>query len=72
MTGNTDYDPQDLVDIGDVTRMIDYLFVSMEPLYCPEEGNVDGSEGGVVDMGDLTALISYLFIPPHTPLAPCQ
>ncbi|HUV31740.1 MAG TPA: M14 family zinc carboxypeptidase [Acidobacteriota bacterium] len=71
MSGNVDCDPDDIVDIGDLTRLIDYLFISEEPLCCPDEANCDGDFAGVVDIGDLTRLISYLFIS-GDPLYFCQ
>lgn len=51
-----------VVDISDLTRMIDYLFISNIPLVWESRGNVNASIDGVVDIGDLTALIGYLFI----------
>jgi hypothetical protein len=57
-------------DIGDLTRLIDYLYGSADPIFCVEEANVDGDAAGGVDIGDLTALIRYLYID-ETPLAPC-
>jgi hypothetical protein len=73
MTGNVDGDVQELVDIGDLTAMITYLYVppNVEPP-CLEEGNVDGDPEGLIDVGDLTALISYLYIPPNPEPAACQ
>jgi len=70
-TGNVDGDSGDTVDLGDLTALIDYLFISFAEPPCFEETNVDGSAGGVVDLGDLTALIDYLFIS-FTPPAECQ
>ena len=52
------------LSLGDLTRMIDYLFISFTPPDCWEEANIDGSqpEGpGSVSLGDLTVLIAYLF-----------
>ncbi|HUV29468.1 MAG TPA: SBBP repeat-containing protein [Acidobacteriota bacterium] len=69
-TGNVDGDPGEIVDIGDLTRLIGYLFISQDPLGCPGEANIDGDEAGVVDIGDLTKLIDYLFIS-NTPPAVC-
>ncbi|UCC43242.1 MAG: VCBS repeat-containing protein [Candidatus Zixiibacteriota bacterium] len=60
MAGNIDYDPDDIVDIGDLTALIDYLFISFEEPACMKEANVDGTDP--VDIGDLTALIDFLFI----------
>jgi hypothetical protein len=71
LTGNVDNDPGDGVDLGDLTALIDFLFISFTPPVCMEEANVDGDPGGGVDLGDLTALIDFLFIS-FTPPAPCQ
>ena len=71
--GNVDGSPDGEVSLGDLTRMIDYLFVSFEPLDCWEEGNVDESqpEGeGSVTLGDLTRLIDHLFVS-FDSLPPC-
>ena len=60
--GNVDGSTDDLVTMGDLTVLIDHLFISLEPLDCPDEGNVDMSVDGLVTMGDLTVLIDHLFI----------
>jgi hypothetical protein len=70
LTGNVDNDPAELIDLGDLTALIDYLFISFTPPACMEEANVDGDPGGFIDLGDLTALIDYLFIS-FTPPAAC-
>jgi hypothetical protein len=61
VTGNVDCDPHELIDISDLTRLIDYLYVSRAPICCFSEGNVDGDPYGNVDVADLTALIQILF-----------
>jgi hypothetical protein len=71
-SGNIDADASELIDIGDLTRLIDFLYISTDLLACPKAGNVDGDLQGLVDIGDLTGLISYLYIPPNTPPAGCQ
>ncbi|HUV31536.1 MAG TPA: hypothetical protein VMY05_10660 [Acidobacteriota bacterium] len=71
LTGNVDQDAEDLTDIGDVTALIDFLFLSKSPLSCPGEANIDGDPEGLIDIGDLTALIIYLFLEPMPP-APCR
>lgn len=67
--GNINCDPFHLVDISDLTRFIDYGYISFEPLCCYEGANMDG-EGGI-DISDLTVLIDYLYIsftpPPQCP-----
>ena len=70
LTGNMDCDSGDRVDLGDLTALIDYLFISFSPLCCPDAANVDGDPEELVDLGDLTALIDYLFIS-FTPPAEC-
>jgi len=70
LTGNIDGDPEETVDLGDLTKLIDYLFISFTEPECIEEANVDGDPEGLVDLGDLTALIDYLFIS-FTPPAEC-
>jgi len=68
MRGNVDCSPDDFVTMGDLTVLIDNLFITLTPLCCEEEGEVDGEE--LITMGDLTRMIDYLFIT-LTPLPPC-
>ncbi|UCC45300.1 MAG: DUF362 domain-containing protein [Candidatus Zixiibacteriota bacterium] len=68
LRGNVDADEGDIVDIGDLTALIDYLFISFEEPACMREANVDGIEP--VDIGDLTRLIDFLFIS-FTPPTAC-
>lgn len=60
--GNVTADAGEVVDIADLTLLIDHLFINFPPLDCPAEGNVDGDPQGAVDIADLTALIDHLFI----------
>jgi hypothetical protein len=60
--GNVDNDPSQTIDIGDLTLLIDYLFITFEPPLCLLEANVDGNPDEIIDIGDLAALIDYLFI----------
>ena len=69
-TGNVNGDPGDVVDIADLTALIDHLFINFTPIACPAEANINGDPGGIVDIADLTALIDHLFIN-FTPTAPC-
>jgi|GEM_PF-3594447 len=68
-TGNVDCSEVEEPDISDITRLIDYLYLSHLPLCCPEEADCDGS-GGEPDISDITAVISHLYIA-HEPLAEC-
>jgi len=65
--GNMDSDPTPPVDMGDLTILIDMLFLSLTPIGCLAEADVDLSGAGTpvnidVDMGDLTVLIDHLFL----------
>ncbi len=61
-TGNIDQDPAKGVDISDITKLIDFLFISLDPLPCMETANTDGDPLGGVDISDITRLIDFLFI----------
>jgi len=60
LRGNVDCSGDDIVDISDLTALIDNLFISLAPLCCEAEANTDGA--GPVDISDLTVLIDNLFI----------
>jgi hypothetical protein len=68
--GNVDGSADNLVTMGDLTVLIDHLFITLTPLNCWVEGNVDLSSDYLVTMGDLTILIDHLFIS-LTPLPAC-
>ena len=70
--GNVDNDPLDGVSLGDLTALIDVLFISLNAPACWDEANIDGSPDGEnsVSLGDLTALIDILFISLNDP-PPC-
>jgi choice-of-anchor B domain-containing protein len=69
--GNVDDSPGDVVDIGDLTALIDYLYISRVVPSCFPEANIDGSIDGIVDIGDLTALVSYLYLQSGFALPAC-
>jgi hypothetical protein len=69
-SGNVDCDPDDIVDISDITALIDYLYISFAPLCCHGEANIDGDPGRNVDIADLSAIIDFLYLS-YTPPAPC-
>jgi len=56
-------------DISDITRLIDFLYLSHNPLCCEEEADANGS-GGEPDISDITKLIDHLYLT-HSELAPC-
>ena len=70
--GNADCDPEEKIDIGDLTTLIRYLFIERESAcICLTEANIDGDPDGVVDIFDLTLLIGVLFTSdPYLPPCP--
>jgi hypothetical protein len=71
--GNVDGSVDEEPSLGDLTVLIDHLFISFEDLPCWQEANVDESipEGpSSVSLGDLTVLIDHLFISFAT-MPPC-
>jgi hypothetical protein len=59
LSGNVDSDPAQIVDISDLSVLVEYLFGGAAVLACSEEADIDQS--GAVDISDLTALVTYLF-----------
>ncbi|UCC45388.1 MAG: M20/M25/M40 family metallo-hydrolase [Candidatus Zixiibacteriota bacterium] len=55
-----DVNSDGIVDISDLTRLIDYLFISYIPLSDPAEGDVNND--CTIDIADLTLVIAYLFM----------
>jgi hypothetical protein len=53
-------------DIGDLTRLIGYLYIEPGPLVDPTRANLDGAAG--IDIGDLTFLIGHLYLGADPPL----
>jgi|GEM_PF-7112616 len=64
-----DCSESEVPDIADITRIIDYLYLSHLELCCLEEADVDGS-GGEPDISDITCLIDHLY-QTHEPLPDC-
>jgi len=67
--GNTNCSEVEEPDISDITRLIDYLYLSHDELCCLEEADANAS-GGEPDISDITRLIDYLYLS-HDALAPC-
>jgi hypothetical protein len=62
LCGNVDGSYDGSIDIADLSRLIDYMYINFTPLVCPFAGNVDGSLDGNVDISDLSYLINFLFL----------
>lgn len=70
-TGNTDCDPLGKRSLSDVTRLIDFVYLSKQPLCCPSSGNVDGDPEGKCKLSDIMRLIDHVYLSKQE-TAPCQ
>jgi hypothetical protein len=70
LCGNVDGSFDGNIDISDLSRLIDFLYISLSPLACMRAANVDGSPDGSVDISDLSALIAYLYLSGPAPNCP--
>ena len=66
--GDVDCDGNPESSLGDLTALIDHLFISLDPVCCKTEAEIDGTPG--ISLGDLTALIDHLFVT-LSPLRDC-
>lgn len=62
LTGNTDCDELGRRNLADITKLIDYVYISKEELCCEGNGNVDGDEFGKINLADITRLIDHVYI----------
>jgi len=69
--GNVDCSPDNQVDISDLTSLIEYLYISTDPMcICLAEANIDADPLNNIDISDLTRLTDYLYIS-GLPISPC-
>jgi len=73
--GNVDCSAGDEPTVGDIVRLVDFLFISGEPLCCVAEADVNGSGGAAptaddITLGDVSLLINYLFVGGNLPGCP--
>ena len=59
--GNVDGDPDDQINVSDLTRLVAFLFAGDDILACPAEANITGDPVGDITIVDLTTLVAYLF-----------
>lgn len=59
MRGNANWDPQDQVNITDITYLVNYMFQGGPAPICMEEADANGD--GSVNITDVTYLINYAF-----------
>ena len=68
--GNVNLDPGELVTIGDISFLIDHLFITGARVPCETEADINQSgglhpvqgPGGDLTIGDISILIDHLFI----------
>ncbi len=65
--GNVDGDPEDKINIADLTYLADFLFSGGSPPPSTEEADVDAS--GSINVADVTYLVDYLFSEGPAPVA---
>lgn len=70
-TGNVNCSVDGNRNLSDITRMIDYVYISKAPLCCPENGNTDGDDAGNTNLADITRLIDHVYIS-KAETAPCE
>ena len=69
-TGNTNCDADGIMNLQDITRLIDRIYLSKTPLCCEENGNINGDPDGVLNLQDVTALIDHIYLSKN-PTAAC-
>ena len=57
--GNVNFDAYDIIDISDLTMLVDFMFGGLSTLPCEEEADINGIDG--VDISDLVMLVEYQF-----------
>lgn len=60
MTGNTNCSPDGILNLQDVTRLIDNIYLSQQPLCCEENGNTNGDDK--INLQDVTRLIDRIYL----------
>lgn len=50
------------VNLADITRLIDHVYLSKSPLSYERAGNVDGSSEGKINLADITLIIDHVYI----------
>jgi hypothetical protein len=61
-TGNANCSEDGKRTLSDISRLIDFVYISKNPLCCEKSGNVNGSVDGEITLSDITRLIDYVYI----------
>ena len=67
VVGDVDGDGKDVPTIGDITTLVDFVFISQAPLACNLEADINQSGGldpatNDITIGDISVLIDFLFV----------
>lgn len=60
--GNVNADPNEDVNLTDLTVLVNHLFVTFEPIFCDEEANLSEDPEEALTLTDLTILVNHLFV----------
>jgi hypothetical protein len=69
-TGNSNCSADGLINLADITRLIDRVYLSHEILCCEDNGNTNGDPDGLINLADITKLIDHVYLS-HDPTAVC-
>jgi hypothetical protein len=69
LRGNADYDPEDRINIQDLSYSVRWLFLGGPSHPCFEEADVDAN--GQINVGDMVGIINYLFAGYLANIQPC-
>lgn len=70
LTGNTNCSSDGKVNLADINRMIDRVYLSKTVLCCEENGNTDGDVDGKMNLADVNRLIDKVYLS-KTDCEPC-
>jgi hypothetical protein len=62
LRGNVNGDPEERINLADISDLIDHVYLSQAPIPCPEEGNANGDPQGVINLADITCLIAHVYL----------
>lgn len=60
--GNVNCDYADLVTLGDVSMLLDHLYITGMRLPNLQEANIDADPAGIIELADVVLLVDHLFI----------
>ncbi len=75
ITGNANCSTDGKLTLSDITRLIDFVYISKLALCCHANGNTNGSADCKITLSDITKLIDAVYIskiPPATCMAECE